>query len=177
MDLLPENIQSLLQHPAISYIRTSTQDQLSTHLSHLRSAYVQPYIIGPLSTFLTSTSTAAMPDLLSVFMLLVILFISLKILDYARRVVMFWVTLAFRLVFWGSILGLGFYVYKVGVENAGQDLGWVWGVVMGFVEDFQARSANAANAGGASGSSWGRNGDAGAGSRSGSTRGSRGAYW
>ncbi|KAJ5279788.1 Nuclear pore assembly and biogenesis protein APQ12 [Penicillium angulare] len=174
MDLLPENIQALLQHPAISYIRTSTQDQLSTHLSHLRSTYVQPYIIGPLSTFLTSTSTAAMPDLISVFMLLVILFISLKILDYARRVVMFWVTLAFRFVFWGSLLGLGFYVYKVGVENAGRDLGWVWGVVMGFVEDFQARSA--ANAGGAgSGPGWGR--DAGAGSRSGSTRGSRGAYW
>lgn len=87
-----------------------------------------------------------MPDLVQILILAIILFISLKVLDYARRVIMFWVMLAFRLVFWGSLLGLGLYVYRVGVENAGRDLGWVWGVVQGFVEDFQARAAN--NAGG-----------------------------
>ncbi|KAJ6006196.1 Nuclear pore assembly and biogenesis protein [Penicillium sp. IBT 35674x] len=137
MDFLPENIQTLLQHPTVSFLRTTTQSQVTTQLANLRSAYVQPYIVEPLSTFLTSTSTAVMPDLLSVFLLVVIFFISLKILDYARRLVMFWVMLAFRLVFWGSLIGLGFYVYQVGVESAGRDLGWLFGVAMGFVEDFQ----------------------------------------
>ncbi|KAJ5777326.1 Nuclear pore assembly and biogenesis protein APQ12 [Penicillium odoratum] len=167
MDLLPENLQSFLQHPTISFLRNTTQGQVTAQLANLRSAYVQPYIIDPLSTFLTSTSAAAMPDLLSVFMLVVILFISLKILDYARRLVMFWVMLAFRLVFWGSLIGLGLYVYQVGVENAGRDLGWLWGVTMGFVEDFHTRSGSPAGG-------W----VPGAGSGSGSGKqGNRGGFW
>ena len=151
---LPENLQAFLQHPTISFLTSTTKDQLTTHLSHLRATYVQPYIITPLSTFLTSTSTAAMPDLVSVLILIAILFISLKILDYARRVVMFWVGLAFKLIFWGFIIGLGWYAYRFGVESTGRDLGWLWGIVMGFVEDFQARSANP-GIGSGSGSGWG----------------------
>lgn len=97
-----------------------------------------------------------MPDLVQLLILGLILFISLKVLDYARRVIMFWVMLVFRLVFWGSVLGLGLYVYRVGVENAGRDLGWLWGVVLGFVEDFQARAAaNNGASGNASGRGWG----------------------
>ncbi|KAJ5713976.1 Nuclear pore assembly and biogenesis protein APQ12 [Penicillium malachiteum] len=153
MDFLPENIQSFLQHPTVSYIRSTTQDQITTHLSNIRTAYVQPYLIAPLSTLLTTTSTAAMPDLMTVLIMVVILFFSLKLLDYMRRLVMFWVTLAFQVLFWGSVLGLGWYVYTVGVENAGRDLGWIWGVVMGFVQDFQARAA--ASSGGKSGAGTG----------------------
>lgn len=93
-----------------------------------------------------------MPDLISILLLAIILLISLKILDYARRVVMFWVTLALRLVFWGTLLGLGWYVYRVGIEKAGMDLGWAWGVVEGFVEDFQGRAAAAAASGAGAGS-------------------------
>ncbi|KAJ5218545.1 Nuclear pore assembly and biogenesis protein APQ12 [Penicillium cinerascens] len=142
MDMLPENLQTLLTHPTVTYITTKTQDQVTTHLSNLRETYIQPYIITPLSTLLTSSTTSAMPDLVQLLILAIILFISLKVLDYARRVIMFWVMLAFRLVFWGSLLGMGLYVYRVGVENAGRDLGWLWGVVQGFVEDFQARATN-----------------------------------
>lgn len=88
-----------------------------------------------------------MPDLISIILLAVILLISLKVLDYARRVIMFWVLLAFRLVFWGTVLGLAWYAYRVGVENAARDLGWVWGVVVGFVEDWQRSATAAATAG------------------------------
>lgn len=103
-----------------------------------------------------------MPDLLSILLLAVILLVSLKILDYARRVIVFWVVLVFRLVFWGSILGLALYIWRVGVENAGRDLGWVFGVVEGFVGDFQSAGAggngNAGNANwGSAGRSWGAN--------------------
>lgn len=115
-----------------------------------------------------------MPDLISVLLLAIILLISLKILDYARRMVVFWVTLAFRLVFWGSVLGLGWYVWRVGVENAGRDLGWVWGVVEGFVEDFQGRAAAAASSTGGGGGGGNVFGGAGIGrGRRGYTRGPR----
>ncbi|KXG46788.1 Nuclear pore assembly and biogenesis protein, APQ12 [Penicillium griseofulvum] len=145
MDFLPENLQTVLQNPTFTYLQTTTQDHLTSKLSHLRTMVLQPYLIEPLSTFLASYSSS-MPDLLSIFLLAVILFISIKILDYAYRVVVFWVTLAFRLVFWGSILGVGWYVYSVGIENAGRDFGWIWGVVYGFVSDFQEKSKVAAAA-------------------------------
>ncbi|KAJ5587644.1 Nuclear pore assembly and biogenesis protein APQ12 [Penicillium hispanicum] len=180
MDFLPENVQTLLQHPTVSFLRTSTQDHLTEHLAHLRSTYVQPYIIEPLSSLLASTSTVAMPDLFSIVLLALVLLISLKVLDYTRRMIMFWVTLAFRLVFWSSILGIGWYVYRVGVENAGRDAGWLWGVVEGFVQDFQARSAAAASAyanpnaySNAAGAGW----DAGAGAGAGRKGKSGGNAW
>ena len=106
---------------------------------------LQPYLIEPLSTFLASYSSS-IPDLFSVFILIAILFVSVKILGYAYRVVMFWITLAFKLVFWGTIIGIGWYVYSVGVENAGRDFGWLWGVIYGFVGDFQEKSKIAAAA-------------------------------
>ncbi|KAJ5315566.1 hypothetical protein N7476_005873 [Penicillium atrosanguineum] len=123
MDMLPENLQTLLTNPTITYLKSHTQETLTTHLSGIRETYIQPYIIAPLSSLLASTSTSAMPDLMQLLILALVLFISLKVLDYARRVIMFWVMLAFRLVFWGSVLGLGFYVYRVGVENAGEGFG------------------------------------------------------
>lgn len=103
-----------------------------------------------------------MPDLISIALLAIILLISLKILDYARRVVMFWVLLVFRLVFWGSVLALALYVWRVGIENTGRDLGWVFGVVEGFVGDFQAQAgAGTSNRGMGARERWGVGGNAG----------------
>jgi hypothetical protein len=107
--------------------------------------FLQPYLIEPLSTFMASYSSS-MPDLLSICLLAIILLVTLKILDYACRVIMFWVILACRVIFWGSILGLGWYIYSVGFENASRDIGWLWGVLYGFVGDFQEKSKAAAAA-------------------------------
>ncbi|KAF3009117.1 hypothetical protein E8E15_001630 [Penicillium rubens] len=149
MEFLPgiylKNLQTVLQNPTFTYLQSATQDHLTTKLSHLRAMVLQPYIIEPVSSFLASYSSA-MPDLLSIFLLAIVILVSLKILDYAYRLVVFWVTLAFKLVFWGSILSLGWYVYSVGIENAGKDFGWLWGVVYGFVGDFQEKSKTAAAA-------------------------------
>lgn len=133
-----EYLLPLTTHPTVHQL---TSTPLATHLTTLRTTYLEPYLIQPLSTLLVATtnlsSTTAMPDLLSILLLAVILLVSLKILDYTRRMVMFWVSLAVRLVFWGVILGVGWYVYTVGVERAGREVGWVAGWVMGLVEDFQ----------------------------------------
>jgi hypothetical protein len=106
---------------------------------------LEPYFIEPLSSFMASYSSS-MPDLLSICLLAIIILVSLKILDYACRVVMFWVFLVCRIIFWGSILGLGWYIYSVGIENAGRDFGWLWGVLYGFVDDFQEKGKAAAAA-------------------------------
>lgn len=106
---------------------------------------LQPYIIEPVSKFL-AVYASVMPDLMSLFLLAVIILISIKILDYAYRLVMFWIALAFKLVFWVSVLGLGWYVYNVGIENAGRGVGWVWGLICGFVGDFEEKTKMAAAA-------------------------------
>ncbi|THC90952.1 hypothetical protein EYZ11_009581 [Aspergillus tanneri] len=107
--------------------------QLDPYVSALRTDYLEPYVIRPLATMLASS----MPDLVSVLALAFVLLISLKILDYARRVIMFWVSLVLRLIWWGLVLGLGWYVYTFGWERTNRDLGWVCGVAKGFVEGLQ----------------------------------------
>lgn len=57
-------------------------------------------------------------------MLLVIFFISMKILDMMYRAVLFWVKLVFRLAVLGAIMVLGLWMYNRGVD--------------GFIEDVQA---------------------------------------
>jgi hypothetical protein len=104
---------------------------LSTPLTYFRNEYLNPYMIGPFSSLLTSST----PDLVTVVLLLLILYISLRILDYARRVIMFWIFLILRLIFWGLVIGGGVYVYNVGAEKAVRDVGWLWGVFQGFAED------------------------------------------
>ncbi|KKK13678.1 hypothetical protein P175DRAFT_0499086 [Aspergillus ochraceoroseus IBT 24754] len=152
MDYLPESISSIIQHPTIQQLASSpiasnlahlhatyldpslTRLQttyLDPSLAHLRSTYVDPYVVQP-----TATLLASMPDLVSVLVLLVVLLLSLKILDYARRMVMFWVSLVMRLLWWASIISLGLYVYQAGLEKSAQDLGWVLGVLKAFVDRF-----------------------------------------
>lgn len=43
---------------------------------------------------------------------------------------MFWVYLVFRVVFWGTVLAVGYWVYYVGVERAARD-------VRGMIEKFE----------------------------------------
>ncbi|EEP78551.1 predicted protein [Uncinocarpus reesii 1704] len=107
-----------------SYV-TAANDYFNT----LRFAYAEPYIITPINTLLNSP-----PDLYSILILFIILVISLKVLDYARRVITFWIILFFRLVFWGSILGGGYYVYTVGWGKASQDAAWILGLLEGFIQ-------------------------------------------
>lgn len=131
-----EYLQPLTTHPLATQLMTTS---VSTHLSALRADYLNPYVIEPFSRLLVTinSSEIQMPDLLSILILAVILLISLKILDYTRRMVMFWVRLAVKLVFWGLVLGVVWYGYTVGVERLGKEVGMCIGWVVGVVEDFQ----------------------------------------
>lgn len=127
--------QTLTSTPIASHLASLHTTYLTPYVSHCRSAYLDPYLIHPLASLLTSSMP--MPDLVSIFILALVLIISLKILDYARRLVMFWVNLALRLLWWALVLAALWYVYSVGIEKTGRDLGWMVGLVGGFVDGFR----------------------------------------
>ncbi|KAF2656649.1 hypothetical protein K491DRAFT_703938 [Lophiostoma macrostomum CBS 122681] len=62
------------------------------------------------------------PDLTSILVLVIILFASFKILDMAYRAVMFWINLVFKLVFWGGLTVLGYWVWHRGVDGFMEDV-------------------------------------------------------
>jgi hypothetical protein len=68
------------------------------------------------------TRLITQPDVATILALLAIFFISLKILDMMYRAVMFWINMAIRLVFWGSLVVLGMWVWQRGVEGFVEDI-------------------------------------------------------
>ncbi|KAK2768098.1 hypothetical protein FQN53_006379 [Emmonsiellopsis sp. PD_33] len=119
--------------PSLSLQAMTYYSTFTTNFHSIQSDYLDPFILTPLHTLLNSP-----PDLYSIITLLAILFISLKVLDYARRVITFWVMLVFRLAFYGALFGGGYYVYSVGWERAAREAGWLAGVLQGFLEDLFA---------------------------------------
>ena len=128
----PEQLQTHL--PTLQNLIAS--GRWTAHLSTLRTTYAEPYVVQPLASLLTSS----MPDLVSVLLLILILFLTLKVLDYARRIIVFWVVLVVKVVFWAVVLGGSYWVYQVGIERALANLGWFWGALQGFVEGGENRT-------------------------------------
>ena len=79
---------------------------------------------------LHSLSTDA-PDILTLAVLAIALIVSLRILDYMRRTIMYWVGLAFKMGLWILIGGLGVYVWQRGFDRSVEDFGHVWGFLEG----------------------------------------------
>ncbi|KAF3483226.1 uncharacterized protein GIQ15_02550 [Arthroderma uncinatum] len=127
--------------PILQNIFTYTQ-LARDHWQAAQLTYLQPYILTPINALLNSP-----PDLFSILALLLIFFISLKVLDYARRVIMFWVMLVFRLAFWGVVLGGAWYVYTVGWEKTWRDAAWVLGLLEGFIQQLIANNPSSSGGG------------------------------
>jgi hypothetical protein len=73
------------------------------------------------------------PAILTVGVLLLFLLIAMQVLNFVRRVMMFWMRLVMRLVFWGGVAVLVSVVLQRGVGRTvedlmgwGQELGEVW---------------------------------------------------
>ncbi|KAK2745289.1 hypothetical protein FQN57_003984 [Myotisia sp. PD_48] len=124
--------------PSILQDINAYSDFARSHWEAAQATYIEPYIIAPITSMLN-----APPDLTSIFLLFLILVLSLKILDYARRVITFWIILVFRLAFWSMILGGGWHVYTVGWIKASQDAAWVVGLLVGFIQRLIAEQAEA----------------------------------
>lgn len=145
---LVEQFQSYINHESVSYLRDSAQQHLTSHVSQIHADFIQPYIIEPLSNLLAYSMSATGTDLTSVFLLVLTIFMSLIILDYARRMVMFWVRLVYQIMFWGVIVGTGWYVYRFGTGKTLQDAAWLLSLAEGFVGDFVHKAISGDNGAG-----------------------------
>lgn len=65
------------------------------------------------------------PDVPSVLLLLLLLFVGFKILDLAYRSIMFWIRLSIRLVFYTSIVVVGIWIWQRGADGVMADLSYV----------------------------------------------------
>lgn len=62
------------------------------------------------------------PDLATIALLIVILFVSLKILNMLLQTVLFWLRLARTIAFWGGLGALGLWMYTRGPEGVWEDV-------------------------------------------------------
>lgn len=78
--------------------------------------------------FLLVDQVSRKPDLATIALLLVVIFVSLKILDILWQTLMFWVRLVRRVVFWGGLVVLAMWMWTRGPEGVIEDLSYWAGV-------------------------------------------------
>lgn len=62
------------------------------------------------------------PDLATVALLLIILFVSLKLVNMLYQSVLWWFRMAWNFVFWGGLAALAMWMYTRGPEGAAADM-------------------------------------------------------
>ena len=110
-----------------------------TYLSTMRS-----YILALIE------QVSRKPDLATIALLLVILFISLKLLNMLWQTFIFWFNMARKLAFWGGLVALGLWMYTRGFEGVQEDVQYwiqVWGQERDHFRE-RERTARVANQGG-----------------------------
>lgn len=86
--------------------------------------------------------SADAPNLTTLALLAVLLFISLKLLNILRKTLLYWIGLVIRLATWGLVAAVGLYVWHRGVEQSMEDLGWI----IGFLAGLENEGENIGNA-------------------------------
>jgi hypothetical protein len=136
----------------------ATRPALICHLdwaSYLfRHGYLTPSLFGPLSTlnnifynYLLPTFQSLLdkPDLTKIALMLVILYISLKLVSMLVQSVLFWVRLAFRITFWGGLVVLAFWLSQRGVDGAAEDVGYWYRMWKGELEHYKSQAEQIAS--------------------------------
>ncbi|GAM87750.1 hypothetical protein ANO11243_057770 [Dothideomycetidae sp. 11243] len=108
---------------------TSLYSLYSMHSSTLRTVAssvnrftlaLQTYVLPPLDRLIRTL--AAKPDVASVLLLIVLIFVSLKLLNLLYQTVMWWIRLAFRLAYWSAIIGVVTWVVTRGSDGVAADV-------------------------------------------------------
>ncbi|KAL6706473.1 hypothetical protein ACN47E_005412 [Coniothyrium glycines] len=104
--LLPRLLPASIASPLLTLLTTALgiTRTLQTHLT--------PFL----------TRLVTQPDVASIMLVIVIFFVSMKILDMMYRAVIFWINLVFQLVLWGGMAVLGVWIYTRGVDGFVQDV-------------------------------------------------------
>lgn len=101
--------------------------------------YIFPilYPLYRLSNNALQSLSSDSPDIVTLLILAGVLIASLKVLDYMRKTIMYWVSVAIKLALWVVVAVVGVYVYQRGLEQSVEDFGWVWGLLAGLGEEGQ----------------------------------------
>ena len=152
----------------LHYLISSPLSPFSAYASYLQSFTSFSRRLSALFSPLLNKITTS-PDLASLALLLISLVVSLVILDMLWRAVVYWVRLFFKLVFWVSVIGVGFWVWSRGPDGLMEDVEMLIGVWSREYEtwkqkaemgDAWRRQQYGGTYGGSSGGAYGRGRDA-----------------
>ncbi|KAI4191368.1 MAG: hypothetical protein L6R41_000155 [Letrouitia leprolyta] len=140
MDILQENfpqvfnLYSSYYTSYAAYIRPLQRTLLIAESYFYRYLFPTLYPILALSTRIFRVALTEQPSLVSLALLAILLVISLKVFDMVRRTVIYWISLAIRLIIYVGVVIVGMWVYQRGVEQSLEDLGWLIGLISGLSE-------------------------------------------
>ncbi|KAL9084681.1 MAG: hypothetical protein Q9159_005111 [Coniocarpon cinnabarinum] len=125
MDNLQEQLVANLPPGVLEHVtsHSATYWSLYQRFMTFQSAF-RTHFLAPLETYVISpilASISAKPDLATVAILVVILFVSLKILNMLYQTVIWWISLFLRLAFWTVILSVGLWIWQRGFGGAMTD--------------------------------------------------------
>ncbi|KAJ4296742.1 hypothetical protein N0V90_006790 [Kalmusia sp. IMI 367209] len=131
MDIIQDYI-SLLHHLLPSTFTNPLIQITTTIYGIVRAAqtYLSPLLAKVISQ----------PDIASILGLVVILWLSMKIVGMALRSVIFWLSLVWTVVKWGVIFGVALWVWNRGPEGAAQDAQELMEVWMGEYKKFKGQA-------------------------------------
>lgn len=96
--------------------------------------YVQPRVERLVSAMSSAAEASpAAGQLGSVLVPLAILTCSVLVLNWIRRMVMWWTRLAFRAVLWATVIALGAWAWNRGVESSIRDVVVLGGKIAGYL--------------------------------------------
>lgn len=105
-----------------------------SYLSYAQTAYSYLALASSYANLILSTimdSISSKPDLATIALLLVIIFISLKILNMVVGTVLFWFRMVRKVAFWGTLVALALWMYTRRPMGVAEDLGRWYGVWKG----------------------------------------------
>ena len=147
---------SLTSHPLdwAAHLLNDHYGTYQTYSPYARQALSLLSTIRSYTTLLIDQVTRK-PDLATIALLLIVVFISLKVLDILWQALMFWVRMVRRVVFWGGLAVLGMWLWTRGPEGVVEDVGYWVGVWQAERETWVERERVARmNANAAQGRGW-----------------------
>ncbi|KAF2153113.1 hypothetical protein K461DRAFT_293402 [Myriangium duriaei CBS 260.36] len=129
-------------------LHSSTLRAVASTVTRITFAF-QTYVLPPIDRLFRTL--AAKPDVASVVLLIVLLFVSLKLLNLLYQAVMFWVRLIFRVVFWSAIIGVVAWVVSRGPDGVVDDVQRLADAWRGEYQYWQAREREGWVGGGGAG--------------------------
>lgn len=129
-----------------THIHPLLPEQLQPISSNLSSLFLStaPYLsqlVALSRTVLSSAASLASNEsqdgsaLLSLGLLLITLYFSLRVMNYIRRTIMGWIWLGIKLLLLLVVVQVGLYVNSYGWDRAIRNAGWLGGIVWGLLEE------------------------------------------